>query len=183
VGWLEGIGVAIARARHLLTRRIDAAIARSGSGPDAAPVAADLVTGERGAVPPAVLQNYRDAGLAHILVIAGMHMSMVAGLVFVAVRGLLAAIPWIALRYPIKKWTALIALVVMAGYLVISGGSVPTQRAFVMNAIVMLAILFDREAISLRTVGWAALAVLALEPEALVGPSFQLSYPRGGYRK
>jgi len=48
---------------------------------------------------------------------------------------------------------------------------------------VMLAILFDREAISLRTVGWAALAVLALEPEALVGPSFQLSYPRGGYRK
>jgi competence protein ComEC len=175
-GWRERIAVAIAQARHALTQRIADTVSRAVHDPGAGPVAADLVTGERGAVPPDILQGYRDAGLAHILVIAGMHMSMVAGLVFVTVRGFLAAIPWVALRYPIKKWTALIALLVMAGYLVISGATVPTQRAFIMNAIVMIAILFDREAISLRTISWAALAVLALEPEALVGPSFQLSF-------
>jgi competence protein ComEC len=62
------------------------------------------------------------------------------------------------------------------GYLVISGFSVPTQRAFIMNAIVLLAILLDREAISLRMITWAALAVLLIEPEALVGPSFQMSF-------
>jgi len=171
-GWSDRIGIAIARARRALTQRIVAAIPGDGAGA----VAADLVTGERGAVPPKILQSYRDAGLAHILVIAGMHMSMVAGLVFVAVRGLLAGIPWIALRYPIKKWTAAAALLVMAGYLVISGASVPTQRAFVMNAIVLLAVLLDREAISLRTISWAALAVLLFEPDSLVGPSFQMSF-------
>ncbi|HEY1721896.1 MAG TPA: ComEC/Rec2 family competence protein [Magnetospirillaceae bacterium] len=170
--WFDGIGIALARIRHDLTERIDHAIARSGAGA----VAADLITGERGAVPPAILQNYRDAGLAHILVIAGMHMSMVAGLVFLAIRGVLAAIPWIALRYPIKKWAAGAALLVTFGYLVISGFSVPTQRAFIMNAIVLLAILLDREAISLRTISWAAMLVLLIEPEALVGPSFQMSF-------
>jgi competence protein ComEC len=171
-GWGDAIGIALARARRALTGRIDAAIAGGASGA----VAADLATGERGAVPPAILQAYRDAGLAHILVISGLHMSMVAGLVFLAIRGALAAIPWIALRYPIKKWAAAVALVVTFGYLVISGFSVPTQRAFIMNAIVLLAILLDREAISLRTISWAALAVLLIEPEALVGPSFQMSF-------
>lgn len=175
-GWRDAIGIAISRARHALTQRITGAIDGSGVPTGAGAVAADLVTGERGAVPPEVLQAYRDAGLAHILVIAGMHMSMVAGLVFVALRGLLAAIPWIALRYPIKKWTAGAALLVMAGYLVISGATVPTQRAFVMNAIVLLAVLLDREAISLRTISWAAMAILMIEPEALTGPSFQMSF-------
>ena len=170
--WFDAIGIALAVARHELTQRIVAMIGAGGTSA----VAADLITGERGAVPPAILQNYRDAGLAHILVIAGMHMSMVAGLVFLAIRGVLAAIPWIALRYPIKKWAAGVALAVTFGYLVISGFSVPTQRAFIMNAIVLLAILLDREAISLRTITWAALAVLLIEPEALVGPSFQMSF-------
>ena len=148
----------------------------AAAGDTTGPIAADLLTGERGAVPSDTLQAYRDAGLAHVLVIAGMHMSMVAGLVFLLVRGLLAAIPWIALRYPIKKWAAAVALLVTAAYLVISGFSVPTQRAFIMNAIVLLAILLDREAISLRAITWAALAVLLTEPEALIGPSFQMSF-------
>ena len=78
-GWRDTIGIAVSRARHALTRRIASAIDGGGVPAGAGAVAADLVTGERGAVPPAVLQAYRDAGLAHILVIAGMHMSMVAG--------------------------------------------------------------------------------------------------------
>ncbi len=170
-GWSDRIGIAIARARHALAQRVAVAAGNADGA-----VAADLLTGERGAVPGDTLQAYRDAGLAHVLVIAGMHMSMVAGLVFLLVRGVLAAIPWVALRYPIKKWAAAVALVVTAGYLVISGFSVPTQRAFVMNAIVLLAILLDREAISLRAITWAALVVLLTEPQALIGPSFQMSF-------
>lgn len=175
-GWLDALRIGLAQLRHGLTLRITRSIDQAGLGPGVGAVAADLVTGERGPVPPSILQAYRDAGLAHILVIAGMHMSMVAGLAFVVLRGLLAAIPGIALRHDIKKWAAAVALLVTLGYLVISGAPVPTQRAFVMNGIVLLAVLLDREAISLRSISWAALVVLLLEPEALVGPSFQMSF-------
>jgi competence protein ComEC len=175
-GWDEQLRLFIATQRHRLTERIVGAIDGAGIEPGVGATAAALITAERGPVPPALLQAYRDAGLAHILVIAGMHMSMVAGLVFVALRGLLAAIPPVALRYDIKKWTAGAALLVTLGYLIISGAPVPTQRAFIMNAIVLAAVLIDREAISLRSITWAALAVLVMQPEALVGASFQMSF-------
>jgi competence protein ComEC len=167
--WLAGL-------RHELTRRIVGAIDAAGLPSGTGAVAAALITAERGPLPPAVLQSYRDAGLAHVLVIAGMHMSMVAGLVFVALRSILAAIPAIALRFSIKKLTAAGALLVTLGYLLISGAPVPTQRAFIMNGIVLLAVLVDRQAISLRSITWAALTVLLLQPEALVGASFQMSF-------
>ena len=175
-GWWENLRLWIANRRHDLTGRIVSAIDGAGIDAGVGATAAALITAERGPVPPDLLQAYRDAGLAHILVIAGMHMSMVAGLVFVAVRGFLAAIPAIALRYPIKKWTAAAALAVTFCYLVISGAPVPTQRAFIMNAIVLIAVLLDREAISLRSITWAALAVLLMEPDALIGASFQMSF-------
>lgn len=175
-GWTEEVRLWIAHQRHTLTGRIIAASDRAGLDPGTGATAAALITAERGPVPEAVMQAYRDSGLAHILVIAGMHMSMVAGLVFVAIRGLLAAIPPIALRYPIKKWTAAAALAITAGYLVVSGAPVPTQRAFMMNGIFLLAVLLDREALSLRSITWAALAVLISQPEALVGASFQMSF-------
>ena len=162
----------LAELRRGLTQRILAAIDDPGVGA----VAAALVTGERGPVAPSLLQAYRDAGLAHILVIAGMHLSMVAGLAFVALRAGLALVPWLALRIDIKKVTAAVALGISVAYLLISGAPVPTQRAFLMNAILLVAVLVDRQAMSLRSITWAALAILLLEPEALVGASFQLSF-------
>lgn len=167
-GWRLALG----RLRQSLTARIVGSIDTPGIGV----VAAALITGQRGPVPPEILQAYRDAGLAHILVIAGMHLSMVAGLVLVVLRGLLAAIPPIALRYPIHKWTACGALAVTFGYLLISGSPVPTQRAFIMTSALLLAILLDRQPVSLRSITLAAMAVLLLQPEALMGPSFQLSF-------
>lgn len=172
----ERLRLLISGFRRDLTERIVTAIEAGGLGSGVGWVAAALITAQRGPVSPDLLQAYRDAGLAHILVIAGMHMSMVAGLVFVAIRGGLAMVPWITLRYPIKKWTAAGALLITFGYLVISGAPIPTQRAFMMNAIVLVAILFDREAISLRSITWAALLILLLRPEVLMGASFQMSF-------
>jgi competence protein ComEC len=171
-GWRMALG----RARQELTRRIVGAIDQAGYTPGIGVVAAALITGQRGPVPPFILQSYRDAGLAHILVIAGMHLSMVAGLVLVVLRGLLAAIPRIALRYPIHKWTACGALLITLGYLLISGAPVPTQRAFIMTSTLLLAVLLDRQPVSLRSISLAAMAVLLFQPEALMGPSFQLSF-------
>src|SRR5579859_3606199 len=163
--WRTGLG----RIRQDLTARIVGSIDRAGYAQGIGVVAAALITGQRGPVPPFILQSYRDAGLAHILVIAGMHLSMVAGLV-------LAAIPPVALRYPIHKWTACGALLVTLGYLLISGAPVPTQRAFIMTTVLLLAVLLDRQPVSLRSISLAAMAVLLLQPEALMGPSFQLSF-------
>jgi len=139
-------------------------------------IAAAMVTGERGAIPAGVNEDYRASGLSHLLVIAGLHMTLVTGFVFFATRGLLALIPPLALRAPIKKWAAAAALAAAAFYLVLSGAAVPTQRAFAMVALGLTAILIDRFSLSMAAVAWAAGLVLAIDPSALVGVSFQMSF-------
>ena len=118
----------------------------------------------------------RDSGLAHLLAISGLHIGLVAGLIFFLVRLALACVEPIALRYPIKKIAAGVAVTGAFGYLVISGATLPTQRAFVMVSIVMAAVMLDRTAISLRLVALAAGIILILSPEALLSASFQMSF-------
>jgi competence protein ComEC len=103
-------------------------------------------------------------------------MAVVAGVVFFLVRAILAIIPGLAVRRPIKKWAAVAALVAATFYLLLSGAEVATQRSYYMTAIVLGAILIDRQAITLRTIGAAAILVLLLAPEAVVHPSFQMSF-------
>lgn len=162
---------AVQQMRAGVTARLRAAI----PGTEGA-IAAALVTGARGGIPEETLEAFRASGLAHLLAISGLHMTLAAGLIFVGVRAALAAVPPLALRHDIKKWTAAVALLAAAFYLALSGAAVPSQRAFVMTAIVLVAVLADRTAISLRTLGWAALVVLLTQPESLVGPSFQMSF-------
>jgi competence protein ComEC len=103
-------------------------------------------------------------------------MAVVAGVVFFAVRALLALIPGLAVGFPIKKWSAVAALIAAAFYLLLSGAEVATQRSFFMTAVVLIAVMVDRRAITFRTLAVAALIVLAVAPEALVHPSFQMSF-------
>src|SRR5438270_7229674 len=155
-----------------------------GTSPDEGPplpgatggVASAVITGKRGTMPEEVKQAFRDSGLSHLLAIAGLHLGLVGGFVFFAVRGGLALIPWVALRFPIKKITAMVTLFVLFCYLMISGAAIPTQRAFVMTGIVFAAILIDRLRLSMRICALAALVVLVLDPASLVGVSFQMSF-------
>ena len=139
-------------------------------------IAAALLTGERGAIPEDVLVAMRNSGLAHLLAISGLHVGLLAGILFFGIRGLLALVEPVALRYPIKKWAAVGALAGAFGYLLLTGAPVPTQRAFLMLALVLVAVLLDRTAISMRLVAWAALIVLLTAPESLLGASFQMSF-------
>jgi competence protein ComEC len=163
--------VALARLRAAMTERIRAALPG-----DAGAIAAALITGERSAISEDTLSAMRDSGLAHLLAISGLHFALVAGILFFGVRLLLAALPSIALEHPIKKWAAIAAFAGAAAYLFISGASVPATRAFVMISIVLLAVLTDRSAISMRLIAWAAAALVLLQPESLTGPSFQMSF-------
>lgn len=139
-------------------------------------LAAALLTGEQGALPPDVMSWMRDSGLAHLLSISGLHISLVAAIVFFAVRGGLALIPYIALRYPIKKGAAVVAFFAITLYTLFATPGVPTQRSWLMTSVVLLGVVIDRTAISMRLIAWAAFAVLLLQPESMLGPSFQMSF-------
>jgi len=166
-----GFSIWLAALRHRITKTIHKTL----PGPAGA-VAAALITGERGAIPEDVLVAMRESGLANLLAISGLHMGLVGGLLFFSVRLCLACWESIALRYPIKKWAAVAALLGSLAYLFISGATLPTQRAFLMLSLVMLVVVIDRSAISMNLVAWAAGAILLIAPENLMSVSFQMSF-------
>ncbi|HVV93687.1 MAG TPA: ComEC/Rec2 family competence protein [Hyphomicrobiales bacterium] len=159
------------RLRNAITARILAVV----PGPRGA-ISASMVTGERAGIPEAMNADMRTAGIYHVISISGLHMALVAGGVFFVLRLILVMIPGLALRYPVKKWAAGAAIAVAAGYLILSGNEVATQRSFIMIALVLIAVAFDRAALTLRNVAVSAVLVLAFTPEAAIGPSFQMSY-------
>ena len=163
--------LAVARLRQQVASAISAAVPGPAGG-----VAVALMTGLRGAVTEQIWHDMQVAGTAHLLAISGLHLGLVAGTLFFAARIALALAPPLALRLPAKKVAASLALLGAFGYLLLSGAPVPTQRAFIMTALMLLAVMVDRNPFSMRLVAWAALAVLLLQPESLPGASFQMSF-------
>jgi competence protein ComEC len=139
-------------------------------------IASAIITGERGGIDPDDEAALRDAGLAHVLAIAGLHMALVGAGLFWLARAILALIPAIALAYPIKKWAAGLALAGAGFYLLISGGLSSSVRAFVMLAMMLLAVLLNRPALSMRSLALAAAILLLMRPEAITEPGFQMSF-------
>jgi competence protein ComEC len=168
-------GAAIDHARNALAARVDKII-----GGDEGAIAAAMVTGKRDFLSNDAKDLIREAGIFHIITISGVQMTLVAGIFFWTTRRLLALSPTLALRYPIKKWAAAIAIVGAIAYDVCTGSRVGTERALIMTLIVLGAVIVDRRALTMRNLGLAVLAVVALEPEAILGVSFQLSFAAVG---
>ncbi len=159
------------RIRDAIAARIRAHI----EGPSAE-IAAALIAGVRAGIPETINEDLRKTGLAHILSISGLHMVLVAGTVLFAIRSTFALFPMFASRLPAKKYAAIVALVVTALYLAISGGAVAAQRSFIMLAVMLVAVLFDRVALTMRNLAISALIVIAISPHEVFGPSFQMSF-------
>ena len=170
-----GLSLRYAAFMQDLRDAIDARIRTTLDG-DKRAIATALLTGRRDAITTPVNDAMFISGLGHVLSISGYHMAVVAGVVFFAVRALLALIPQLATGFPIKKWSAAAALAAALFYLLLSGAEVATQRSFFMTAVVLIAVMVDRRAITFRTLAVAAMIVLAIAPEALVHPSFQMSF-------
>ncbi|MFM2044342.1 MAG: hypothetical protein RLY86_2918 [Pseudomonadota bacterium] len=169
-GW-QAVTIAAQKLRTAIADRVALHLA----GPEGA-VATALLTGQTTAIPDSDLEAMRISGLQHLLSISGLHVGLVAGLVFAGLRAAMALVPPLALRYPIKKWAGAAALLAAFAYMLLVGAPVPTQRAVLMTAIMLLAVLLDRNPFSIRVVAAAAVAVMLAQPEALVGPSFQMSF-------
>ena len=169
--WRLRLAMAVNGARYALAQRIVARL-----GPRTGGVAAAMVTGHETWIEREDLDAMRDSGLAHILSISGLHMAVVGGFAFFAVRLGVAAWPWLALRVSGKKVAAIAGLMAVWTYLVVSGSPPPAERAAITASIAFVAILLDRQAITMHALAVAALVVLALQPEAIVTPGFQMSF-------
>lgn len=159
---------------HLRLRLAEAIRARIDG--EAGAFAAAVMTGDRSAISVETLENLRRSNIAHLLAISGLHMGLLTGFIFMSLRAGLALIPGLALRVPTKKIAAVGALAAGAAYLSVAGGNVATERAFIQVAVMFVAVLLDRRAVTLRSVAIAALIVLAHRPETLLGPGFQMSF-------
>jgi len=169
--WRLRLRLAINAMRFDLGRRIVARL-----GPEMGGIATAMVTGHEAWVNPADEQAMRDSGLAHILSISGLHMAIVGGFVFFAVRLGVAAWPWLVLRVPGKKVAAGAGIAAVGLYLVVSGAPPPAERAAVVAWVAFAAILLDRRAISMNALALAAVIVLLRRPESVVQPGFQMSF-------
>ncbi|MFN4100355.1 MAG: ComEC/Rec2 family competence protein, partial [Pararhodobacter sp.] len=147
-----GPALALTRLRQNLFQGIRARLPGETGG-----FVAAILTGDRSGVGQDTTEDLRRSNLAHLLAISGLHMGLLTGVVYGSLRGALAMVPLLALRWPIRKVAALGALLAAAAYLALSGGNVSTQRAFVMAAVMLVAVLFERRAFSMRSVALAGL--------------------------
>ena len=167
----QRFAAALDQGRNQLARRVDRLI-----GGDEGAIAAAMVTGKRDFLSAGAKELIREAGIFHIITISGVQVTLVSGIFFFVVRRGLALSPWLALRAPIKKIAALAAMAGSLFYDLATGSRVGTERALVMTLIVLGAIVLDRRALTMRNLAFAIFAVVAMEPEAVMGVSFQLSF-------
>jgi len=139
-------------------------------------IAVAFATGEQGQISEADADAMRRSGLAHLLSISGLHVSALIGGVIFLVYRLLALSPALALRWPILLIAACVGAAAGIGYTLLTGAQVPTVRSCIAALLVIGGLALGREAISLRLVATGALVVMLFWPEAVIGPSFQMSF-------
>ncbi len=165
------ISIRLVQTRHWLSDLIRREIPGNNGA-----FAAAILTGDRSEIDPALLNDLRASNLAHLLAISGLHMGLLTGFIFGLFRYGIAIIPNLALRVNAKKLGAAAAMPVGLAYLLISGASIATQRAYVMVLVVLIAVLLDRPAFTLRAVALAALIILIISPESVTQVGFQMSF-------
>ncbi|PZO79527.1 MAG: hypothetical protein DI626_11550 [Micavibrio aeruginosavorus] len=166
-----GADLLFENTRNVIERKISEHAGRVSAG-----IMSALITGQRGAIADEDDDAMRDSGLYHLLSISGTHVTMVAGVIFFFIRFALACFPYAALHWPIKKIAAAASLFGAAFYVLLAGAEVPAMRALLMTGLIMVAVMLDRSPFSLRLIAFAALAVLIMSPQALMGVSFQMSF-------
>lgn len=143
---------------------------------DTAGVIMSMMTGERNSIPEKISNNYKNSGIAHLLSISGIHMTLIVGSAFFFIRLLFSFCMPIASKYNTKKIAVFFALCIAIFYLLLSGARLPTQRAFIMILFALIAILLDRSPFSLRFLSITAIFILLISPEALINAGFQMSF-------
>ena len=143
---------------------------------DSASIAIALLIGEQKFIANDILQNIRRSGLSHLMSISGFHLSLASAIFFVAIRFFLVNIEFVALRFDIKKISAIFAILASFIYLKIANAPIPAQRAMIMVWMAMFALLFDRRFNAIRALFFALILLILLNPLAIFQVSFLLSF-------
>lgn len=169
--WAVWFAAGIFGLRYTMAERIRTAL----PGAEGA-IAAAIIVGETRAIPDAENDALRMSGLPHMITIAGLHMSIVASSVFFGVRFLLSLVPAIALRWPTKRIAAAASLVAITFYVLMAGPHISAERAYVMAAIMLVATILGRPALTMRNLALSAVVLIAVNPAQVVEPGFQMSF-------
>lgn len=191
-GWLfrQGIG-ATGYVRHDQAQRLPGALrypllrtraavsrAIASALPDSqfAGVASALAVGDTAGITPAQWQVFRNAGIAHLVAISGLHIGLLAGLIFLFTQLIWRRSAWLCERLPAPVASAVAALLGASIYAAMAGFSVPTERALIMLAAATGAILLRRRPRWQDLLGLALIGVLLLDPLSVCSIGLWLSF-------
>ena len=135
-----------------------------------------LVLGYKKTLPENESNIWKSVGIGHVWAISGFHMSLVGGWLFAIFYLLFRTIPQITKRIPAKYPAIICAWVGLIFYFCISGVSVATTRAFLMTTLVFIAIIINRNILTLRNAALAFLIIFFINPYAVMNAGFQLSF-------
>lgn len=145
-------------------------------GGDAGAIAATLASGDRGGISAIADEWMRNSGMAHLLSISGLHVTALVGGIYILMSRILGLFPIVALRSNIPLISAIAGAMGAVFYTWLTGAEVPTIRSCVAAILVLIALGIGRDPLSMRLLAIGATVVILLWPEAVLGPSFQLSF-------
>jgi competence protein ComEC len=119
-----------------------------------------------------IRKPFSDSGLAHILAISGLHMSIISGLIFLLFRKIFM------IKFPFQstKIASITSIIITFIYCLLSGGSISAIRSFMMSTLFLIGIIIYRKSLNLRSVTFVATLILLLWPQSILNPSFLLSF-------
>lgn len=157
--------------RRILTKNITHKLKGNAGG-----IAGALLTGDKSSIPNYIRDIFINSGTAHILAISGLHMSILASLIYFIFLRFFQYLNCIFHRINPKIFAALSTIPLIFLYLGLSGFSPSAIRAFIMTLFFMISIILERGILSLRSVAVAAFLILVFDSASLFLVSFQLSF-------
>ncbi len=171
----SGAAAAVDELRRRVSGFIETAPLLTGR-PSVRAVLKALLIGNRQGISPSLRQAFNRAGAGHLLAISGLHIGIVAAAAFFLFRWLLSRIDFFLWRGWTASAAAVLTLLPVLSYGLLSGMSASTQRAVIMVAVFLAALMAGRQNDLMNTIAWAALVILTVFPPALFSVSFQLSF-------
>ena len=144
--------------------------------PEISSVYKALLIGDASGISQETLEAFKGSGCMHILSISGAHLSILASFLFFTLYWMLRRSEYLILRYPVKKFAALLCLVPLAIYTLLAGANTPVVRSMIMITVFMAAICADKKKSLFVSMALAALLILIWDPNSLFTASFQLSF-------
>jgi competence protein ComEC len=173
---LDDFVPAASYAIERLREHVRSRILRVLEGEPYAGVIAALVMGDQRAIPTAQWTVFTRTGVNHLMSISGLHVTMIAALVFMLVHASWRRVAVLALRAPAHRAAALAGFVAGLAYAAVAGFAIPAQRTVYMLGVMALVACLGQISSAACVLAAALLAVTVLDPWAVMAPGFWLSF-------